>query len=169
MTLTPAQHPTDAPFWTGSPDAAASWARQRFDVDIVAGSFDDLRDSERWDVVAAFQTIEHLVDVRDALRRVRAALRPNGVAFLTTPDHGSLSRKLMRGLWPSYRPEHLLYGVLRTARNPLGSGLGRRGRREVARLGLRVGAPHPVRLLLAEQGIDQNQLGEDRLHSRGTT
>jgi len=67
------------------------------------------------------------------------------------------------------RPEHLLYGVLRTARNPLGSGLGRRGRREVARLGLRVGAPHPVRLLLAEQGIDQNQLGEDVLHSRGTT
>jgi ATP-dependent Clp protease ATP-binding subunit ClpA len=38
------------------------------------------------------------------------------------------------------RPEHLLYGVLRVARDPLGTGLGRRGRREIARLGLRAGA-----------------------------
>ncbi len=31
-------------------------------------------------------------------------------------------------------PEHLLYGVLRVARDPLGSGLGRCGRREMTRL-----------------------------------
>jgi quaternary ammonium compound-resistance protein SugE len=58
------------------------------------------------------------------------------------------------------RPEHLLYGVLRVARDPLGSGLGRRGRGEMARLGLRAGVPHPVRLLLAEHGIDLDQLSE---------
>jgi ATP-dependent Clp protease ATP-binding subunit ClpA len=63
------------------------------------------------------------------------------------------------------RPEHLLYGVLRVARDPLGTGLGRRGRREAARLGLRVGAPHPVRLLLAEHGIDLERLAEDLLAS----
>jgi ATP-dependent Clp protease ATP-binding subunit ClpA len=67
------------------------------------------------------------------------------------------------------RPEHLLYGVLRVARDPLGSGLGRRGRREIARLGLRAGAPHPVRLLLAEHGIDLERLGEELLDSRTTT
>jgi len=67
------------------------------------------------------------------------------------------------------RPEHLLYGVLRAARDPLGTGLGRRGRREMARLGLRAGAPHPVRLLLAEHGIDLDQLAEDLLDSRATT
>jgi hypothetical protein len=66
------------------------------------------------------------------------------------------------------RPEHVLYGVLRVARDPLGSGLGRRGRREMARLGLRAGAPHPVRLLLAEHGIDLHKLGEDLLASRTT-
>ena len=60
-------------------------------------------------------------------------------------------------------PEHLLYGVLRVARDPLGSGLGRRGRREAARLGLRAGSPHPVRLLLAAHGIDLERLGEDVL------
>jgi ATP-dependent Clp protease ATP-binding subunit ClpA len=61
------------------------------------------------------------------------------------------------------RPEHLLYGVLRVAGDPLGSGLGRRGRREMARLGLHVGAPHPVRLLLAERRIDLDELGENLL------
>ena len=65
-------------------------------------------------------------------------------------------------------PEHLLYGVLRVARDPLGSGLSRRARREMARLGLKAGAPHPVRLLLAERGIDLDQLGEDLLASRAT-
>jgi hypothetical protein len=52
------------------------------------------------------------------------------------------------------------------ARDPLGIGLGRRGRRELARLGLRAGAPHPVGLLLAEHGIDPRQLCEDLLASR---
>ncbi len=66
------------------------------------------------------------------------------------------------------RPEHLLYGVLQVARDPLGCGLGRRGRRELARLGLRSGAPHPVRLLMAEHGIDLDRLGEDLLDARTT-
>ena len=66
------------------------------------------------------------------------------------------------------RPEHLLYGVLRVARDPLGSGLGRRGRREMARLGLRAGVPHPVRILLAEHHIDLHQLSEDLLAEHTT-
>jgi ATP-dependent Clp protease ATP-binding subunit ClpA len=66
-------------------------------------------------------------------------------------------------------PEHLLYGVLRVARDPLGSGLGRRGRRDMARLGLPVGGPHPVRVLLAEYGIDVQLFAEDVLVNRTTT
>jgi hypothetical protein len=65
-------------------------------------------------------------------------------------------------------PKHLLYGVLRVAGDPLGSGLSRRSRREMARLGLRVGAPHPVRLLMAEHGIDVDRLSADLLDNRTT-
>jgi SAM-dependent methyltransferase len=89
--------------------AAVAWARQRFGLDIATGGFDDLDDHERWDVIAAFQTIEHLADVRAAIRRIREALRPDGCVFLTTPDHASLSRRVMRRFWLSYRPEHLVY------------------------------------------------------------
>lgn len=60
-------------------------------------------------------------------------------------------------------PEHLLYGVLRVAREPLGHGLGRRGRREAARLGLRVGAPHPVGLLFAAHRLDPERFGQEVL------
>ncbi|MDP9283057.1 MAG: class I SAM-dependent methyltransferase [Chloroflexota bacterium] len=99
--------------------AAAAWARQRFGVDIAVGGVDDVHDHERWDVIAAFQTIEHLVDVRAALRRVREALRWRGVVFLTTPDHGSLSRRAFRRFWLSYRPEHLVYFDQRSLRRLL--------------------------------------------------
>lgn len=99
--------------------AAATWGREHLGVDAAVGGFDDLVDEERWDVVAAFQTIEHLPNVRDALRRIHRALRPGGVTFLTTPDHGSLNRRLLRGLWPSYRPEHLLYLDIRSLRRLL--------------------------------------------------
>jgi hypothetical protein len=67
------------------------------------------------------------------------------------------------------RPEDLLYGVLRDARAPLGSGLGRRGRREMARLGLRAGAVHPVATLLAEHGIDLDQLSDELAGGRTAT
>lgn len=58
------------------------------------------------------------------------------------------------------RPEHLLYGVLRVARDPLGTGLGRRGRREATRLGMQPGRPHPVRLLLAGHRLDPELLAD---------
>ena len=99
--------------------AAVTWGREKLGVDIAGGGFDDLNDTGRWDVIAAFQTIEHLPNVRDALRRIRRALRPGGVAFLTTPDHGSLNRRVLRRFWPSYRPEHLLYFDLRSFRRLL--------------------------------------------------
>jgi SAM-dependent methyltransferase len=98
---------------------AVAWAREHLDIDITAGGADDLSDHERWDVIAAFQTIEHLVDVRSALRRVREALRPRGLLYLTTPDHGSLSRSIFRRFWLSYRPEHLVYFDQRSLRRIL--------------------------------------------------
>ena len=100
-------------------DGAVAWAREHSGVDITIGGVDDLPGHERWDVIAAFQTIEHLVDVRSALRRVREALRPRGLLYLTTPDHGSMSRMFFRRLWLSYRPEHLVYFDQRSLRRIL--------------------------------------------------
>lgn len=91
-----------------SPEAVRS-ARDRFGVDVLEGGVDALDEEAAYDVIVAFQTLEHLADVRGALRAIRRALRPGGVLLLTTPDHDSVVRKLTRRFWVSYRPEHVLY------------------------------------------------------------
>jgi ATP-dependent Clp protease ATP-binding subunit ClpA len=59
---------------------------------------------------------------------------------------------------PAVGPEHLLYGVLRDARDPLGTDLGRRSRRELATLGWTGNRPNPLRVLLEARGISLTQL-----------
>jgi hypothetical protein len=51
-------------------------------------------------------------------------------------------------------PEHLLYGVVHDARDPLGAQLSRRSRKQPATLGWAAGRPNPLRLLLEARGID---------------
>jgi Clp amino terminal domain, pathogenicity island component len=58
-------------------------------------------------------------------------------------------------------PQHLLYGVLQDARDPLGTQLSRRRRRELTSLGFAAGGPNPVRLHLQACGIDLSQLAAD--------
>ena len=55
-------------------------------------------------------------------------------------------------------PEHLLYGVLTDARDPLGTQVSRRGRRQLAGLGWTAGRANPLRLLLEDRHIDMTQL-----------
>jgi len=58
-------------------------------------------------------------------------------------------------------PRHLLYGVLQDARDPLGTQLSRRSRRQLAPLGFEPGRPSPVRLQLQARGIDLQRLAAD--------
>jgi hypothetical protein len=58
-------------------------------------------------------------------------------------------------------PEHLLYGVLHDARDPLGTQLSRRSRRQLAGLGWTAGRPNPLRLLLEARGIDPTWLAAE--------
>ncbi len=58
-------------------------------------------------------------------------------------------------------PEHLLYGVLHDAREPLGTQLSRRSRRELAPLGWTGGGPNPLRLVLEARGIELDELAAE--------
>lgn len=58
-------------------------------------------------------------------------------------------------------PQHLLYGVPCDARDPLGTQLSRRSRRQLTLLGFDPGRLKPVRLQLRAQGIDLNRLTAD--------
>jgi len=71
-----------------------------------------------FDVVTAFEVVEHVGDPRAEAATIASALRPGGLLYLTTPNFASLSRRLLRGRWSvvSY-PEHLLYFTPSTLRD----------------------------------------------------
>lgn len=101
-----------------SPSAVKA-ARERFGVSIVEGDVYDVAAEPTWDAICAFQVIEHLADVRGALRAIWRALKPGGVLMVTTPDHASWVRRATGCFWSSYRPEHLTYFDARTVRTIL--------------------------------------------------
>lgn len=62
---------------------------------------------------------------------------------------------------PQITPEHLLHGVLRDARDPVGTQLARRSRRQLQALGFTPDKPNPVRLQLQAHGVDLTGLAND--------
>lgn len=63
-----------------------------------------------FDVVTAFEVLEHLKVPGDTVRFAHALLRQGGAFYFTTPNFGSLSRRILGGKWPIVNyPEHLCY------------------------------------------------------------
>lgn len=60
--------------------------------------------SGTYDVVTAFDIIEHTEAPIDFLHMLRALLKPQGLIVLTTPDTGHFLRRLMGARWPMLQP-----------------------------------------------------------------
>jgi SAM-dependent methyltransferase len=80
------------------------------DADLPPASFD---------VCVLADVVEHARDPLDMLRRVRAALKPDGVLLVATPSLDSWSAKLLKRNWMEFKPEHLTYLDRNTLRNAL--------------------------------------------------
>ena len=90
---------------------------------LTHGDVNDLPPG-RYDVLTAFDIIEHQLDPGATLRRWADRLRPGGVLVLTTPDAGSPLRHLLGRRWPMLQP--LQHTVLFT-RSAMGRLLGQAG------------------------------------------
>ena len=66
-------------------------------------------DADSYRAVVATDVIEHLTDPNEALLRIRGALEPGGVLFVTVPDAGSLMARVLGRRWWSVLPMHLHY------------------------------------------------------------
>lgn len=65
---------------------------------------------ETFDVITAFEIIEHERNPLGMMGRVHALLKNGGITVLTTPNHSSTWRKLMGKWWVGYRhPEHVTF------------------------------------------------------------
>jgi 2-polyprenyl-3-methyl-5-hydroxy-6-metoxy-1,4-benzoquinol methylase len=97
-----------------SPDAVAQ-ARAR-GLTAHLGRVEAFQPDAPYDTITAFDVIEHLLDPRAFLDRLRGWLAPGGSLVLTLPDVGSIyPRLLMRRHWFYYLPsDHLYYFNPRT-------------------------------------------------------
>jgi 2-polyprenyl-3-methyl-5-hydroxy-6-metoxy-1,4-benzoquinol methylase len=90
-----------------SPNAIAA-ARPDIRPRIFEGSLENLPDDGLFDVVSAFDLIEHVPDPRAFLRGCARRLKPGGALLISTPDTGHVLRHLMRSRWPMLQPmQHL--------------------------------------------------------------
>lgn len=83
--------------------------------------FDPELDREVFDVVVMSEFIEHVPEPQRFLARAGELLAPGGLLYLTTPNHASVTRRLVKEEW--YCPEHIAYFTPRTLRELLRSSL----------------------------------------------
>jgi 2-polyprenyl-3-methyl-5-hydroxy-6-metoxy-1,4-benzoquinol methylase len=82
---------------------------------IFEGSLETLPDDGVFDVVSAFDIIEHVPDPRAFLRACARRLKPGGLLLISTPDTGHALRYFMRSRWPVLQPMQHLFLFSRRA------------------------------------------------------
>jgi 2-polyprenyl-3-methyl-5-hydroxy-6-metoxy-1,4-benzoquinol methylase len=73
---------------------------------IVCGDVNTLlsREPEKFDVVTAFDIIEHVQNPAKFIEEIGQILRPGGVLAISSPDTGHFLRYLMGSKWPMLQP-----------------------------------------------------------------
>ncbi|TSC64695.1 MAG: type 12 methyltransferase [Parcubacteria group bacterium Gr01-1014_106] len=74
-----------------------------------------------FDVVTAWDVIEHVTDLRADLQALVRLLRPQGYLYLSTMKSDALIARLLGARWPWYIPMHRYYFTPRTIRGLLAS------------------------------------------------
>lgn len=90
--------------------AATAEARRRFAGPVHTGSAESLPVEWRgaFDVVTAWDVIEHVADPRGTMAALAACLRPDGWLFLSTPDAGAAVARLLGRRWHYLDPQQHL-------------------------------------------------------------
>lgn len=66
---------------------AADVARSRTGLTVTNGYLSDLPPEASFDIIAAFDVLEHIADERAVLGQMRDRLRPGGLVIITVPAH----------------------------------------------------------------------------------
>jgi len=82
--------------------------------------FDPALDARRFDVIVMSELLEHVPSPQQFLQRAEELLDHGGVLYLTTPNFGSLARRMLQETWSIIHPEHIGYFERSTLRRMLG-------------------------------------------------
>ncbi|MDO8472106.1 MAG: class I SAM-dependent methyltransferase [bacterium] len=88
---------------------AAAYAKDNFDIDVKVGSVDAVElPAHSFDVITAFDLIEHVPDFQATLKRFQHWLKPGGLLIIDTPNYDSIYRKLTTDRWVGFdMPFHI--------------------------------------------------------------
>ena len=71
---------------------------------ILCTSVDAFNGNGAYDLLTAFELIEHVPQPKEFLRKVRQLLAPGGYLAISTPDSGHFLRYVMGARWPMLQP-----------------------------------------------------------------
>ena len=87
-------------------ESVAAEARQR-GTRTFAGFLEDIvLEPRSYDVVCGWHVLEHIPDPLPALKKLRAALRPRGIAIFEVPNFGGARSRQQGPAWPYLDPGH---------------------------------------------------------------
>ena len=92
-------------------EAATKTANKALGNKVINGDILSLKlPPNSYDLITCYHVIEHLLDPISTLNKMLTLLKPNGVAFLETPNMGSLGAKIKGKNWSHITPpEHITY------------------------------------------------------------
>ena len=90
-------------------------------LDVVYGDLvaDPLWADRAFDVVVLIEVVEHVPEPRELLAACARRLDPGGVLFVTTPNYGSMTRRILGGGWSVLGVEHVALASQRGLRRAL--------------------------------------------------
>jgi len=92
-------------------EAATETANQTLENTVINGDILSLDlPLNSYDLITCYHVIEHLLDPIATLNKMLTLLKPNGIAFIETPNIGSLGAKIKGKNWSHITPpEHITY------------------------------------------------------------
>lgn len=96
------------------------FAEKKFKLKLVCGSIKNAVFSPNYfDVIVLADVLEHLVNPKEELERLRGMLKPGGILYISTPDINSFMSRMLKAKWWGIQKGHLYYFSKRTLNNLL--------------------------------------------------
>jgi len=96
-------------------EPAAAIARKKFGLDVFTGSIESAPyKNEFFDVVCAFDYLEHVRNPCKALRKMSAMLRKGGTLVIEAPNIESIYYKMTGKYWSVFNPFHIYHFTPKT-------------------------------------------------------
>lgn len=94
--------------WTGmgvEPNGRmAEYGTNIVGVHVEKGTIESVELKEKFDLVLLIQSVAHISDIRNVIRKIHKLLKPNGFVLIETWDKDSLTAKILGKHWHEFSP-----------------------------------------------------------------